>query len=147
MEHKEKQKITLSGKIICRIFWDEYVHWICSPKWVTILIFLVLIREIVVLPMLNAADQMGQIVNLLEPAIAVGNSGLILLLLPLFYILLISDSPKISANLYYLLPRAGRRNWVAGELLFQLAGALTYLTVVVVYSWGQGSAKGPFTHG
>lgn len=138
MEHREQKKNkALSGKKIYRIFHDEYIHWLCNPKWLTVLVLLVLIREIVIVPMLDAAANMGQIVNLLEPAIAVGNSGLILLMLPLFYILLISDCPTISSNLYLLLPRTGRMNWVAGEMLFQLASVITYLAAVIVCSCAQ----------
>ncbi len=124
----------ISGKIVVRIFKDEYMRWILNSKWIVIIILLVLMRELVICPMLAAAEDIDQIINLVEPAIAIGNSGVILLLLPLFYLILTSDFPHVSSNLYYLLPRAGRMNWVLGELLFQFTSVGTYLLLLILSS-------------
>ena len=141
MEHDMKEQLKnsgiISGKIALRIFKDEYLRWILNSKWLVLVILLVLMRELIICPMLAAAGDIDQIINLIEPAVAVGNSGVILLLLPLFYLLLTSDFPRVGSNLYYLLPRAGRINWVLGELLFSLVSAATYLLALIVASCAQ----------
>lgn len=75
-------KEQLSWKKIFNIFRKEYVRWITDPKMIILLVLVVMVRKIIILPILSAAEQMNQPINGLEPCIALANSGLILLLIP-----------------------------------------------------------------
>lgn len=125
-------KDKLSWKKIWNITKKEYVHWLINPKMIILFVLVVLIRENVVLPILTAAEQMNQPVNVLEPCIALANSGLILLLLPLVYLVLMVDFPYVDDNMYFLMPRMGRKNWIVGEILFQFFSLVTYLLFVTI---------------
>ena len=122
----------VQGKKVLQVFRVEYVQWITNPKLLMFVVLLVFIRELVILPILRAAQLMDTPINMWEPCIAVGNSGIILLFLPVFYMMLMSDFPKLNNNMFYFIPRVGRKNWFAGQLLFQAAAAATYLMVIIV---------------
>lgn len=117
-----------------QVFRLEYIQWITNPKLLTFVVLLVFIRELVMLPIMRAADMMEQPINMWEPCIAIGNSGIILLFLPIFYIMLMSDFPKLNNNMYYFIPRVGRINWFIGQVFFQVAATCTYLFAILVSS-------------
>lgn len=121
-----------NGAKVLQVFRVEYLQWITNPKLLMFVVLLVFIRELVILPILRAAQLMETPINMWEPCIAVGNSGIILLFLPVFYIMLMSDFPKLNNNMFYFIPRVGRKNWFAGQLLFQAAAAATYLLIIIV---------------
>ena len=120
------------GSKVLQVFRLEYLQWITNPKLLMFVVLLVFIRELVILPILRAAQLMDTPINMWEPCIAVGNSGIILLFLPVFYIMLMSDFPKLNHNMFYFIPRVGRKNWFAGQLLFQAAATATYLLIIIV---------------
>lgn len=115
-----------------RVFRLAYVQWFTNPKLLVFLGFLVLMRKLVVLPIREAARMMGQPLNMWEVCIALGNSGIILLFLPFFYIVMVSDCPKLGQDLYYLIPRVGRMNWFMGQAFFMTAVAFSYLLVLIL---------------
>lgn len=122
----------VSLRQIFHVFRREYVEWITNPRMIVCLVLLVMIREVVILPMKELAADMGQPINAIEPAIAVANSGILLLLMPLVYLVIMADFPRVSGNTYFYLTRIGRLNWIFGQMLFQLISLLTYLVFVVV---------------
>lgn len=128
----EGVKVSVSWKQIRSVYKKEYMQWIKNPKMIVVAVLLVMIREIVVLPMAAMADWMNQPLNVLEPVIAVANSGMILLLLPLVYLVIIADFPTVDGNTYYYLPRVGRMNWLLGQLMFQAATLLTYILFIIL---------------
>lgn len=120
-----------------RVFFLAYGGWITNPKLPVFFGFLVLMRKLVILPIRSAAKMMDQPISLWEVCIALGNSGVILLFLPIFYIVMVSDQPKLGQNLYYLIPRAGRMNWFMGQVFFIAAAAFSYLLVIVLAAFVQ----------
>lgn len=110
---------------------SEYIKWLMNPRMIMLLVILVPIREMIILPMLQAAGEMGQPLNICEPCIAAANSGLIILLLPLTYIVLISSFPTVDENMLFYVHRMGRKNWIFGEILFQIFSAFTYCMVMM----------------
>lgn len=121
-----------SWKQIVSVMRNEYIKWLTNGKLILLPVLVVMIREIVVLPILMAANEMNQPINVLEPCIALVNSGVILLLIPLVYLVMIADFPSVDGNTYYLVPRIGRRNWILGEILFQLTSLIIYLLFLVL---------------
>ncbi len=111
---------------------SEYFKWLFNPKIILDFALLVPIRELIVIPMLKAAEEMNQPINIFEACIAVMNSGIITLLLPLTYIVLISSFPTVDGNMLFYITRMGRKNWMLGELLFQLMSVITFCAVIIV---------------
>lgn len=110
----------------------EYIRWITDSKCILFPVLLIPIRELIILPMLQAASQMNQPIGILEPCIALANSGLIVLLLPFAYLTLMADFPCIDGNMLFLLSRTGRKNWIVGEIVFQWLSLVTYLVLIVL---------------
>lgn len=119
------------GQIVS-VVQNEYIKWLTNGKLILLPVLVVMIREIVILPILAASEDMEQPINILEPCIAQVNSGIILLLIPLVYLVLIADFPSVDGNTYYLIPRIGRRNWILGEILFQLTSLSSYLLFLIL---------------
>lgn len=122
----------VSWRQIVSVVRNEYIKWLTNGKLILLPVLVVMIREIVILPILAAAEDMAQPINILEPCIAQVNSGIILLLIPLVYLVLIADFPSVDGNTYYLIPRIGRRNWILGEILFQLTSLVSYLLFLIL---------------
>lgn len=111
--------------------WTEYVDWIINPRMLTAGVMLVFVRSLAVAPLLEHAEKYGEPLNVLEPFIAVGNSGILALLMPCVFMVLLSDYPRITANTLIALPRIGRKNWYAGQVLFRFMAVASFLAVML----------------
>lgn len=125
----------------------EYVRWLMNPRMIMVLVLVILIREQIIVPMMQAAAEMEQPLNGVEPCIAAANSGLILLLLPLVYLVLTSSFPTVDGNILFYIKRMGRGNWIAGEMLFQVFAALTYCVVFIIVTMAQTIRVSYFANG
>ena len=47
------------------------------------------------------------------------------------YLVLISSFPTIDGNVLFSMARMGKKNWIIGELLFQIMSAITFCAIVV----------------
>ena len=122
----------ISPRQITCVFRREYIEWITNPRMLMCVVLVVMVREIVLLPMRNLSMGMGQPINAMEPVIAVANSGVLLLLMPLVYLVIMADFPRVSGNTYFYLTRTGRINWIMGQIVFQIVSLLTYLLFVII---------------
>lgn len=110
----------------------EFVKWICSPRMLIAGILVLVIHTLAVLPLLERAEKMGQSMNVFEPMIAVGNSGVLVLLMPAVFLILMSDYPMIEQNSLMYLSRIGRLAWFRGQLLFSLMSIAAYIGGIFV---------------
>ncbi len=108
----------------------EYGKWICNWRMVILLMLYVFIKTSTIDPLVSCAKQMKQPLNMMEAVLAVGNSGLVLLILPIIYLTLMADFPCVDGNSFFVIHRIGRRNWMIGQLLFSVFSLLTYITIV-----------------
>ncbi len=125
---------SISIKKIFSVAKSEYSKWICNGRMFLVVILWVFIKECVIDPIIERCDIMNQPLNVLEPFLATGNSGIMILILPLVYLTLISDFPRVDGNTVLFLPRVGRYNWYLGQLLFAIFSFHTFLLLVFVGS-------------
>lgn len=111
---------------------SEYVKWITNPRIVTVGILLVFIHSFAIQPMLQNAEKFGEPLNIFEPFLAVCNSGMMMLFMPIVFILLMSDFPVMSGNTLFTVQRTGKRNWFLGQMLFVLMCIISYICVILV---------------
>ena len=104
----------------------EYARWLSTPRIILLAVAFLPLRDGTVLPLLEASRRMGSPLNILEPCIATMNSWMGLLLFGLVYLVLMSPFPKADGNMLFYVARMGKRNWVLGEMLFQLLCAILY---------------------
>lgn len=122
----------ISWNKIIAICGKEYRAWIWNTRLLLVLVMLVFIREIAILPLIEASVTMDSPINILEPCIALSNSGFVLLILPLVYLVLMSDFPRVDNNMFFIISRVGRINWILGEVLFQITALISYLGFIIV---------------
>lgn len=95
----------------------EFIKWICDARMMILGVLLIFIYSFAIEPLKSNAELMGEPLNILEPFIAIANSGAILLIIPLIFLTLIADFPKIDTNTVFYIMRVGRLNWLFGQLL------------------------------
>ena len=110
----------------------EYLLWLTNPRLSIFLVILVLIHSLVIQPLHEASEQIGYPFHLLEPIVALCNSTLILLILPIGFLILLADFPRMDHGFLLQLYRVGRLNWVLGELMYLCIAAITYLLGVII---------------
>lgn len=112
----------------------EYIKWICNGRMFLLVILWVFMKECAIEPLLERSVKMNQPLNFIEPFLAVGNSGIMVLILPLVYLTLISDFPRVDGNTILFLPRVGRYNWLIGQILFAVCSFHSFLLFVLAGS-------------
>lgn len=124
-------------KSIALVAGSEYARWLASPKMVILAAVFLPMRDMVVVPLIRASEKMGSPVGGLESGIATMNSWLGVLLLTLTYMLLMSSFPTADGNVLFYVSRMGRRNWIMGQMLFQLMCAVSYSLLVMLVTAAQ----------
>lgn len=112
----------------------EYVKWLMNPRHIMLLLIFIPTREMIINPMIEVSNEMGQPLNVFESAIATTNSGIIIIILTTVYMVLISSFPTMDGNVLFYMKRMGKRSWIIGEIMFQCLSALTYTIVVYMVS-------------
>ena len=95
-------------KCILAVARSEYVKWISNPRIIIIGVLLIFMHTLAVEPLLERADKIGLPLDILEPFAAIGNSGMLVMLMPCVFLLLISDYPKMTGNTLFFVQRTGR---------------------------------------
>jgi hypothetical protein len=91
-------------------------------------------RTLAIEPLLERSAKMGMPLNILEPFVAIGNSGMLVMLMPCVFMVLISDYPKMTGNTLFFIQRTGRFNWFAGQVIFLFMSIISFLCVVLTGS-------------
>lgn len=105
----------------------EWMKWIRNPRIIIVLMLVVVAQKLAVEPLLERTAETQLLMNLFEPIIAVGNSGMLVMLLPAVFLILMSDFPVIESNSLLYVSRTGKRAWFWGQILFGVLSILTYL--------------------
>ncbi|MCR5480379.1 MAG: hypothetical protein K6F27_11075, partial [Ruminococcus sp.] len=105
----------------------EYIKWVCDARMVILGVLLIFIYNFAIQPLLQNAEKMNEPLNMLEPFIAVANSGAVLMIIPLVFMTLIADFPKIDNNTVFYIMRIGRKNWLTGQIIKLVMMAASYL--------------------
>lgn len=127
----------ISMKSITLVARSEYIRWLINPKMILLAVVFLPMRDFVVVPLLRASEKMGSPINALEPCISTMNSWMGLLLLSLTYMLLIAPFPTADGNMLFYVARMGRKNWILGEMLFQMMSVFTYSLITTAVTVAQ----------
>ena len=108
----------------------EFVKWVCDARMVIVAVLLIFINNFAVSPLTNNAELMGEPLNILEPFIAVANFEILILIIPIVFLTLIADYPKVDTNTVFYIVRIGRANWFVGQILKLVFMIISYLAVI-----------------
>lgn len=121
-------------KCVLSVARSEYIKWITNPRVIIVGVLLVFMRTLAIEPLLERAAKMEIPLNILEPFVAIGNSGMLVMLMPCVFMVLISDYPKMTGNTLFFIQRTGRFNWFAGQVIFLFMSIISFLCVVLTGS-------------
>lgn len=113
---------------------SEYIRWITNPRILIVGILFIFMRTLAVEPLLERAEKMNCPLTVFEPFVAIGNSGMLVLLMPCVFLILVSDYPVINGNTLLFVQRVGKTNWFYGQLLFILSAIFSYVGSLLVVS-------------
>lgn len=119
-------------KKIWSVAFTEWLKWICNPRMILVPMLILYIYTFAVEPLMARSTKMNSPLNLLEPLIAIGNSGQLALIMPIVFMNLMGDFPKIDGCTMFMISRTGRKNWFYGQLLFAVMSIVTYLGAIYI---------------
>lgn len=133
----------ISMRKILRVCQGECYHFLCSGRFALVLVVWVFAYQFITVPLLQNTEKMQASLLAIEPYIALINSNFMILVMPVLFLVLLSDFPRVDANAYFYLVRAGKTNWVLGQLLYAVVITMIYLFIqflgMVVPMFGKGS--------
>ena len=112
---------------VCR---TEYVKWIMNARMIMFAALIVFVYDYVIRTIMENGEKMGEPINIIEPFIAIGNSALLLFIMPIVFLALISDFPKSDGNSMFYMIRTGKVNWFLGQTLFAIVAGITYVGAI-----------------
>lgn len=120
-------------KIIQKLSRLELLHLIRSTKIIILFLFVIFINIQIITPLRELSTLMECKVSILEPFIAIGNSGAVVLILPLFFLTMMADFPREGESQYFYQIRCSKRTWVAGQIVYAIESsvALTFFVLAV----------------
>ncbi|MCD8232669.1 MAG: hypothetical protein LUD14_12870 [Clostridiales bacterium] len=105
-------------RTIRRISSAEFSRWLRSSRLIILGVMLVFIHIQVIRPLKDCTALMGEPLAFFEPFVALGNSGLIVMIVPTLFLVLTADFPQKSGiDLFYQI-RCPKKIWILGQMLF-----------------------------
>ena len=117
----------ISMRKIIRVCQAECYHFLCSGRLALVPAVWVFAYQFITVPLLQNAERMHASLLVIEPYIALINSNFMILIMPVLFLVLLSDFPRVDANAYFYLVRTGKTNWVLGQLLYGVVITAGYL--------------------
>lgn len=102
----------------------EMLRLVRSTKMIILAVFLIFINIQVIAPLRRLSILMESKVSLLEPFAAIGNSGIIVLIMPLFFLTMMADFPREGNSQYFYQVRCSKRTWIAGQILYAVESSI-----------------------
>ena len=112
----------------------DFIKWAFNSRMIILAVLAVFIYVCAVQPLTENSALMGKPLNVIEPYIAALNSGLLLLIIPLGFLAVSSDFPKIDGCAMFGLVRTGRINWFFGQLFDLVMMCASYLAFILAAS-------------
>lgn len=126
------KKISIKTILLCAK--SDFIKWVFNARMVILATLAVFIYVCAVQPLTENSAIMGKPLNMLEPYIAALNSGSLLLIMPLGFLAISSDFPKIDNGSMFVIVRTGRANWFWGQMLTLLMMSTAYMFFIFAAS-------------
>ncbi len=112
----------------------EYTNWITNPRVIILGVLLIFIKNLAIDPLAARAEKFGDTMIIFEPYIAVGNSGALTMFMPLVFMVLLSDYPKLNGNSMFYISRTGKKDWLCGQIIFLIMAIATFMGAIFAAS-------------
>lgn len=123
-----------SIRTVCKISDLELLRFIRSSKIIIFLLFLLFVNIQIVVPLRALSSDMGQEISIFECFVALSNSGIIVLILPLFFLVMISDFPNDGVVNYFYVIRCSKLTWGLGQIIYALKTSILVVLFTLISS-------------
>ena len=121
-------------KTVIHISFAEFLRWFRRSRLVILGVMLVFIHIQIITTLQTTVLMMGKPVAYLEAFVALGNSGVIVLIVPALWLVLVGDFPQKSGiDLFYQI-RCSKRTWICGQVLFVVEAAVFLVAFLLIAS-------------
>lgn len=109
----------------------EFLRWLKSSRLIILGVILVFVHIQIITTLQTTSLMMERSVSYFEAFVALGNSGVIVLIVPALWLVLMGDFPQKSGiDLFYQI-RCSKKAWICGQILF-LAEAAVFLVLFLL---------------
>ena len=137
-------------KGIFRVAAAEYKRWLCNPRILMLIMLIIYAREAVGKVLCEHAVAMGEKLHWLEPYLALNNSVVAILIMPVFFLVLMSDFPVMEGSYLWQIYRTGKVKWIVTQMLFSFFAILTVIAGMffssIVSCFGSLTMKGSWSN-
>ena len=98
------------------------------------LVMFVFAYDYVIKELSEASDKMGEKLQIFEGFIAISNSQLLIMIIPIVFIGLMGEFPRVDGNSMFFISRVGKVNWLLGQMMFAIMASVTYLGSLLLFS-------------
>ncbi len=112
----------------------EVSRFVRSTKIIILALFVIFINILIVEPLRAMSISTGYKLSAFEPYVAIGNSGMIVLILPILFLVIIADFPREGESLYFFNIRCSKRIWVLSQILYAIMISVILAFFVFVIS-------------
>lgn len=120
-------------KTVRHISFSEFQRWLRSSRIIILAVMLVFVHTQIITTLADCSARMGEPVGILEGFIALGNSGVIVLIVPALFLVLLADFPQKGGIDFFYQMRTSKKKWILGQMLFAVEASI-FLTVFLVVS-------------
>ena len=130
-------------KTVWHISTAEFQRWLRSSRIIILAVMLVFVHTQIITTLKDCSARMGEPIGVLEGFIALGNSGVIVLVVPALFLVLLADYPQKGGIDFFYQMRTSKKKWIMGQMLFAveaavfLAGFLVISSVVMLAGCGE----------
>lgn len=121
-------------KIVWKLAYMELMRLVRSTKIIILALFVIFINIQIIAPLRELSNLMGHKLSVFEPFVAIGNSGVVVLILPLFFTTMMADFPREGKCQYFYRIRCSKRVWIAGQIVYAIGSAVALTVFVLVAS-------------
>ena len=136
-------------KGVFRVAFAEYQRWLCNPRILMLFILVIYARETIGTALCEHAIAMEKNLHWLEPYLALNNSMVAALIMPVFFLVLMSDFPVMEGSYLWSIYRAGKIKWIAIQMLFALFASVTVIFGMffssIISCWGRMTVQGSWS--
>lgn len=121
-------------KTIRHISSAEFRRWLRSSRIIILGVMLVFIHTQIITTLQDCSARMGEPVGILEGFIALGNSGVIVLIVPALFLVLLADFPQKGGIDFFYQIRTSKRKWILGQMMFAVKAAVFLVGFLLIAS-------------
>lgn len=121
-----------------RMIWSmariEFGQWIYNSKMIILSILILFIQIQIIDPLKQCGELMNSRLSFFEPFAALGNSGIVALVVPIVFLVLMADFPQENGMILFFHIRCNKKTWLCGQLLFSIGASFLMVLFLIFVS-------------